>query len=435
VEMKVKQLVAVLAVAAVLLVAGLLVLGSTMASSVHPEAAVDGRGGTWLSETCWLPKGREFCAPQFVIPGSMKCGTTSMFAYLMKHPDVLELRSSVIDKEERRNVMANKEVRFFNDPAWRKLTKAHGVTAAVGKYLDLFEEIPGPNMPRHPDPEVEANRGKITGESSPMYVCQQGVADRIKDHLPFVKVILMLRNPVDRAYSEYWFRQSLRSGDAMEKLAMDEDRAQAGFRRCFFADLSLLEHCGSREWAQHPQRNGVEEVLACYKAAQKQVSSANPSVDPVCQAGSPLAPACMTSEDRGLCSSHGVQNGVYALQIMEYLEAFPAEQLMIIRSEDFYGDTVETMRQVQEFLVLEDFDWETATQKAYNIVNPRSPAGSKADLLTTDKESSKGLQMGASATSAYPPLRPSLRVELEAAMAPYNAALAKVLGRQEFLWR
>lgn len=38
-----------------------------------------------------------------------------------------------------------------------------------------------------------------------MYVCQPGVAQRIKDVLPFVKIIMMLRNPVDRAYSEFHF--------------------------------------------------------------------------------------------------------------------------------------------------------------------------------------------------------------------------------------
>lgn len=433
--MKVRQLLWLVLALACVLVLGLVVLQSTRGSSVHDVSPVDGLGGTWLGEKCWVPKGREFCAPQFVIPGSMKCGTTSMFAYLMKHPDVLELRSSVIDEAQQRSVMANKEIRFFNDPTWRKLTKAHGTEAAVGKYFDLFEEIPGPNMPRHPDPEVERNRGKITGESSPMYVCQPGVAYRIRSSLPFAKIILMLRNPVDRAYSEFWFRQSLRSGDRMQVLKVEADRSQEAFEKCFLADLAILEYCGSREWARHPSLSAVEDVVGCAKEASKKLRSANPAVDDICTAGSPLAPACLEASETVMCSSHPVHNGMYALQIMEYIEAFPEEQVKVIRSEDFYANTVAVMEDMQQFLQLTDFDWTEATKKAYNIVNPRSITGSKADLITNDKNSNKGLQMGASETSDYPPLDPALRMRLEQVMAPYNRALAELLGRDEFLWK
>ena len=41
-----------------------------------------------LQGSCWVPQGREYCAPQFIIAGAMKCGTTSMFSYLLKHPKV-----------------------------------------------------------------------------------------------------------------------------------------------------------------------------------------------------------------------------------------------------------------------------------------------------------------------------------------------------------
>lgn len=221
----------------------------------------------------------------------------------------------------------------------------------------------------------------------------------------------------------------------MEKLKMDYERSQSGFEKCFRSDLAVLEHCGTRQWARHPTLQTVDEIVACTKATYKKVHSANPHVDEICMVGSPLAPACLESSDSQLCSSHPAQYGMYALEVMEYLEAFPAEQVKVVRSEDFYADTVAAMEDMQHFLHLADFDWVEATKKAYNIVNPKSVTGSKADLITNDKNSNKGLQMGASATSDYPPLAPDVRARLEQAMEPYNRALAEMLGREEFRWK
>lgn len=44
-------------------------------------------------------------------------------------------------------VLAEKEVRFFNDPAWSKLVNKFGQKKAVSNYLDLFPEIPAPMAP------------------------------------------------------------------------------------------------------------------------------------------------------------------------------------------------------------------------------------------------------------------------------------------------
>ena len=167
--------------------------------------------GVYFHDKCFLPHNRESCAPQYIIAGAMKCGTTSMFSYLQKHPEVLPLRKFLLDPTEtskKWTVVAEKEVRFFNDPYWKAMVKEYGEDTAVSYYFDLFEEIPPPSIPNHPDPEVEKYRGYITGEATPMYICQFGVAQRILSHLPFVKLIFILRNPVDRSYSEYWFRSS-----------------------------------------------------------------------------------------------------------------------------------------------------------------------------------------------------------------------------------
>ena len=163
-------------------------------------------GGEHHSDNCWVPRGHESCAPRYIIAGAMKCGTTSLFQYLTQHPDILSLKSFVLDPSDPAPVTAEKEVRYFIDPMWSTLKFKYGQDKSVSLYLNLFEEIPSPNIVPHPDPDVEKNRGKITGEATPMYICQPGVAKRVHDILPHVKIMIMLRNPVDRSYSEFWFK-------------------------------------------------------------------------------------------------------------------------------------------------------------------------------------------------------------------------------------
>merc|ERR1712130_46783 len=150
--------------------------------------------GVHVHQNCWIPEGRDACAPQFIVAGAMKSGTTSLWAYLLNHPLVLPLQKTVIDPQKKRTVLAEKEVRFFNDPAYSQLIKEYGKKQAINFYLDLFYPIP-------PAPsqggKQASNYGKITGEASPMYICTPGVARRIYQALPEVKIIIMLRDPID----------------------------------------------------------------------------------------------------------------------------------------------------------------------------------------------------------------------------------------------
>lgn len=57
---------------------------------------------------CWRHDGRERCLPYFFILGEMKCGTTSLFRKITQHPQVVAPR--------------NKEVRYLQQPRYRKLT-------------------------------------------------------------------------------------------------------------------------------------------------------------------------------------------------------------------------------------------------------------------------------------------------------------------------
>lgn len=111
--------------------------------------------------------------PNFLIIGPSKCGTTSLFHYLCKHPNFLP--------------PIKKEIFFFN----RNFGKG------LDWYLAHF-------------PPVSEGLPWITGEASTSYINTQNIQERIKSLFPNIKLIALLRNPVKRAMSFYY--HNLRDG-------------------------------------------------------------------------------------------------------------------------------------------------------------------------------------------------------------------------------
>jgi Sulfotransferase domain len=118
----------------------------------------------------YLPGQRR---PDFFIVGAAKAGTSSLYNYLVQHPDIF--MSDV------------KEPHYFygevspDTPMRREKT--------LGHYLKLFEGVPD---------DVRA------GEASTSYLYAANAPREIKQLQEDAKIIMVLRNPVDRAYSQYW---------------------------------------------------------------------------------------------------------------------------------------------------------------------------------------------------------------------------------------
>jgi hypothetical protein len=106
--------------------------------------------------------------PNFLIVGAAKAGTTSLWHWLRRHPQVF--------------MPGLKSPSFF--------VHGYGMTDQE-KYFSLFE----------------AGRGKTcVGEASTAYLAAPESPQWIYDRLGRVKIIILLRNPVERAYSMYrWF--------------------------------------------------------------------------------------------------------------------------------------------------------------------------------------------------------------------------------------
>ena len=112
---------------------------------------------------------RQGRLPTFVIVGAMRCGTTSLNGYLRQHPQVA--------------MSSTKEIHFFDREFERGLVW----------YRDHFTTDPAP---------------RAVGEATPHYLFDEAAPARIAATLPGAGLIILLRNPIDRAYSHYWHDRS-----------------------------------------------------------------------------------------------------------------------------------------------------------------------------------------------------------------------------------
>jgi hypothetical protein len=113
-------------------------------------------------------EGKFVMLPNFLIIGSQKSGTTSLYNVLRQHPQVF--------------MPDRKEVNFFFLEAEYQRGPDY--------YQSYFASVPTQSI--------------AVGEASPGYICHPDAPARIHQLLPDVKLILTVRNPIDRAYSQYW---------------------------------------------------------------------------------------------------------------------------------------------------------------------------------------------------------------------------------------
>lgn len=106
--------------------------------------------------------------PDFLIIGAAKAGTTTLYSYLRHHPQIY--------------MPEDKEPSFFSGNTWDR---------GLGWYLSLF---------------AQARHDQICGEASTNYTRWPQTRDaamRIAELIPDVRLIYLIRDPVDRAYSQY----------------------------------------------------------------------------------------------------------------------------------------------------------------------------------------------------------------------------------------
>ncbi|MEM8673041.1 MAG: tetratricopeptide repeat protein [Cyanobacteria bacterium P01_G01_bin.67] len=207
----------------------------------------------YLAKLNWQPEKKS--APDFIIAGASKSGTSSIYYYLGRHPQVL--------------LPHKKEIDFY----WSNYQRG------IEWYLAHF-------------PTITDQDNFLTGEATPNYLRFPQVAQRIKDTFPKTKIIILLRNPVDRAIS--WHYHKLNTG--LTKVNLETAIATEIERLASISEAEIT-HTGFYE-------------------------------------------------------PDNIISSLYIYKIKPWIELLGREQFLILKSEDFYLDPVKNMETVFEFLKL-----------------------------------------------------------------------------------
>lgn len=213
----------------------------------------------------------ESTLPNFLILGAAKCGTTSLYAYLDQHPDVF--------------FSTPKEPIFFE--------------AEYEQGLDYYR--------------TRYFRGwqgeRAVGEARTHNLMLPYVPARIRESLPDARLIALLRNPVDRAFSHWWHRYSR----GLDELP-------------FFASLRAnLERIGSGHGFEGPE--GEKRWREILIRNRKNVSTRYPVY---------------------------LELGHYAEQLGRYLDRFPRSQLEVVLFEDMARDAEGVAQRLWRFLGVDE---------------------------------------------------------------------------------
>lgn len=112
--------------------------------------------------------------PEFIVAGIMKSGTTYLDNLIRRHPQILMPERSM-------------DLSFFdNDEIWK-----NGISWYEKAFIP-FEEMVG-----------------VVGQTSADCAFNPGSIERVKNTIPNVKLIFVIRNPIDRLYSLYWHQVSM----------------------------------------------------------------------------------------------------------------------------------------------------------------------------------------------------------------------------------
>jgi hypothetical protein len=189
-------------------------------------------------------------------------------------------------------------------------------------------------------------RDLVPGETTPSYIVHPAAPGRAAATIPEARLIAVVRDPVDRAYAHYdnMKRQGLENLSFEEAIAAEEERL-----------------AGEEELLRSDERHGS-----------------------------------------GRYRNYGyVTRSLYADQLERWLDAFPREQLLVLRAEDFVADPGAVFAQTVAFLGL----------------HPWRPQGFGAAYRLVSTEE----------------IDPAFRAQLEERFTEPNARLARLVGR-DFGW-
>ena len=237
--------------------------------------------------------------PDFLVIGLFKCGTTSFYSYLTAHPQILPA--------------VTKELRYFSQSSIED----------IDYYLSHFPAI--------------SDKNYLTGETTPDYLACPTIAKQILNWFPNIKLVVLLRNPVDRTVSSFYHGNRF---------------AYKYFKKSLKDIYSIDMNIVQERVAQLPEsmRMGKSERID-YWMSMREIYLDNLDFE---------------------ISGH-ITSSLYIYYLREWFKVFPKEQFLIIKSEDLFINPAATMKQAYDFLGLPDHTLPKYPNRNPNKYPPISP--------------------------------------------------------------
>ena len=273
--------------------------------------------------------------PSFLILGGSRSGNTSLFAHLIEHPNIIP--------------GSMKEVYFFQ----------YFTNNKTSFYRSHFP-IKRKNL--------------ITCDSTSSYFVHPLIPARVHKLLPSAKLIVVLRNPVERAYSEFHYTVTLGS--------------------------ELTEN--------------FEDVI---KSELKRIEIGNKKPELKIE----------NTNYKHFTFSH-LRDGLYAQHLERWLKFFSKEQLLVLHTKDLYTNLDQTLAETFEFLNLPKYQIENRIEKN-KIDKIRPLAGHEQNVYKNIDSKTRTLFN----VQNYPEMKPETKKFLQDFFRPHNEKLFKMIGKR-FDW-
>ena len=222
--------------------------------------------------------------PDFIIIGAMKSGTTSLYYNICQHQNVFEA--------------AYDEIGFFDD----------NYELGLNWYRSMFPTIFQKYISKLKHQKF------LTGEDTPFYFWKEDAVNRINKILPNVKLIIILRNPIDRAYSNYTDR-------------INQGKELNSFEEVIEREINLIKKNGEKN------------------------SKSNQIIDIIKE------PAYLAK-------------GIYVNQLELWIKKFPLNQFHILSTEEMANNPNKTLQKVFEFLEIPKENIKTPQKRKMKKYSP-----------------------------------------------------------------
>lgn len=234
--------------------------------------------------------------PDFLIVGAQKAGTTSLYAYLRQHPTIVGA--------------VPKEVHFFDlEENYEK--GAAWYESAFRAGFSLFGK-------------------RLFFEATPSYLYHKQAAERIFQYRPDLKIIVLLREPAERAYSSWNMYRDFRESEKNAPALIAKSYVQG-------------------------QENNLQQELFAAESFPTFAEAVESELKKMRETAPPEEPSF-------------VRRGIYVQQIKRFAELFGREKILVLGFRDLTGDNKKaTLNRILEFIGLPPADWSFLREEKKNV--------------------------------------------------------------------